>query len=574
MREKDKAFSQPVSTTLVKETVIQEVTPAPLNMNDLVEPVKNLTEPPTTTETSTEEAKAIPVLEQQVQNIAEPSTKIDTITAPSETSAEEAKTITAPSETNAEVVKLPKKRRRPRKQDIKDATDTSASPKGEVSVEMEKSSIELPKKRSRLRKRDIEDAERLAEEETWLTYTKEHNDDEIKKTLESTYFSALSKIKDQIKTLHVPEIQQYKYYEPYPETEKWCKLREQVCESPIWWKELTDILNTLGGAVLVEDRRLAVKLLEAKPTNELTEEERKSLRYAKQRNPIRRLFPTSYADGRDKNHFRLYPNNELNKKSGIVGLKGIYRENIINKLNNHWLPEGFRVVTLDLKACHTGIFVGLAGERIAPFTTKAYQSNRFWDVCIETALSSGIKIEKEYLKRIFYKALNGGSVDTPESIVKSLLFYYSSKMSQEDALTMARDMIKVPAIKELGRFQRTLAERKYVYLTFTDEPFRGGFQPGFQSSDPKDHPSRSSYHGGLITSRVLVTVEQVIVMSLYVKLLELGSIPLCLEHDGIVILTNSPDTLKQCRNHVLHISKDLVGVEIDLESKDKTIEMS
>jgi hypothetical protein len=67
--------------------------------------------------------------------------------------------------------------------------------------------------------------------------------------------------------------------------------------------------------------------------------------------------------------------------------------------------------------------------------------------------------------------------------------------------------------------------------------------------------------------------EQVIIYALYCKLLELQCIPLCLEHDGFLVLSNNQQSLKECRNYVLQISKLLVGVEIDLESKDKTFDL-
>ena len=70
------------------------------------------------------------------------------------------------------------------------------------------------------------------------------------------------------------------------------------------------------------------------------------------------------------------------------------------------------------------------------------------------------------------------------------------------------------------------------------------------------------------------TLEQVVVISLYVKWLELGSIPLCLEHDGFLLLTNSLNALQECRRTILDISKQLIGVEVDLESKDPYLDLS
>jgi hypothetical protein len=308
--------------------------------------------------------------------------------------------------------------------------------------------------------------------------------------------------------------------------------------------------------------------------DELNEKDRKSLRYSQQRNPIRRLFPSSYVDGYDSQHFRLYPMNDLGKKSGIVGLKGSYKYRILSKLNNDWLPEGYRLVNVDLTACHTGIFVGLAGARMAPFTTEAYISQRFWERILDEASKSGLDVKKAYLKRIFYKALNGGSVETPESIASSLRTYYPDELDQETALKIAVDMKKLPVIKELGAFQHTLANRQYVYLSFATEPFRGGYAPEFRSTDKKTWPSRSSYHGGLMSSRVLVSAEQVIIVSLCKKLLERGCIPMCLEHDGLLVLTNDHDALRACREDVMQISKRLLGVEIDLESKDHIYDLS
>lgn len=134
-------------------------------------------------------------------------------------------------------------------------------------------------------------------------------------------------------------------------------------------------------------------------------------------------------------------------------------------------------------------------------------------------------------------------------------------------------MKKIPVIQELGEFQKVLSRQSSLFLTFSSKPYYGGNDPRFQSNNKKDHPSNSQFHGGLMSSRLLVCCEQILIFSLFKILLEKQCIPLCLEHDGLLVLTNNEKSLEECRRYVLQKSKELVGVEIDMESQDQLFDM-
>jgi hypothetical protein len=158
-------------------------------------------------------------------------------------------------------------------------------------------------------------------------------------------------------------------------------------------------------------------------------------------------------------------------------------------------------------------------------------------------------------------------VDLLQKIGKTIQEYYPEVLGDQ-ASGYGRDFMKLPMIKELEGFQNRLQFRRYAYICFMEQPYQGKYRIKYTKPNKKDRPSKTKYHGGLMTSRLLASAEQVIILSLYQRLLKVGCIPLCLEHDGIFVLSNGVESFKKCREYANEVSRKLIGAEIDLESKD------
>lgn len=94
----------------------------------------------------------------------------------------------------------------------------------------------------------------------------------------------------------------------------------------------------------------------------------------------------------------------------------------------------------------------------------------------------------------------------------------------------------MPIIAELHHFQTTRKETAFVYLPSQQDQFAGQYREGYRSPNPKDHPARSAYHAVLMTSRVFAGVEILMILSVVKMLLRRAAIPLCLEHEAILVM--------------------------------------
>nr|YP_009033761.1 hypothetical protein [Roya anglica]YP_009033776.1 hypothetical protein [Roya anglica]AHZ11144.1 hypothetical protein [Roya anglica]AHZ11159.1 hypothetical protein [Roya anglica] len=199
----------------------------------------------------------------------------------------------------------------------------------------------------------------------------------------------------------------------------------------------------------------------------------------------------------------------------------------------------------------------------------AYHGTNFWEVCLE-GIESKFSLKK-YLKRIFYKALNGGQSETWEQILNTLRTHYKDDqiLWQPEGMQIARTIQELPLIKELVAFQKTLSERDSIYLPTMEVAFVGRNRKGMEAQKAKDRPSKSQFHGGLMTSRLFAGQEFLLFMITFQALLrEEGCIPICGAHDGIYVLVQAETDLKAICKHVTDASVQLLGIEIQLDVKE------
>lgn len=186
-------------------------------------------------------------------------------------------------------------------------------------------------------------------------------------------------------------------------------------------------------------------------------------------------------------------------------------------------------------ACHTGIYAGLMGRTKAPNTWEAYQSGAFWSFILGRW---GDLCPKSLLKRILYSGLNGASLTSQTGAIFSYVKdAYGNSPSFDHYL---QSVLGHPILQELALFHDLVGSRSLVYLPSRTNPYYGRSEE--EASLGK---SRSLYHNGLPTSRILASHEVVLLMYLVFFLEQEGlGIPVSLENDGLVYITRRASTLR------------------------------
>ena len=364
-------------------------------------------------------------------------------------------------------------------------------------------------------------------------------------------------------SFQVPPIARYSYSTPFPYALEWAQTRDQLKTLPELWKPLSVRLNQYGLGILELIRAEQRQVLASKTS--CTEAERKWLLQVTQQNGVRRLFPYGYVDGRDIEYKRLVPTNDTPQKTSILNLRQELRNPVLECFNTKYLPGPLCIVPWDLASCHAAIFAGLGGKMMAPLTLEALKSGNMWDHALKQAKAGhGQKVQKKHLKTIFYKALNGGSLQTPQSIIETIQEKHS--LEDEEVQVIAKELFELPIIQELKAFQTALNEKSYIYLPVQVHKFAGAHRSGYRSSNKADHPARSSYHAGLMTSRVFAAVEIILIIKVVHILLINGAIPLCLEHDGILVMGAKTLDINTFNTLLTEFSQVLVGLPIQLEA--------
>ena len=258
--------------------------------------------------------------------------------------------------------------------------------------------------------------------------------------------------------LQIPPIERYYLSRPFLYASEWEVERNQLKILPAMWKPLAIYLNQhgLGNLELIREQQRTI--LSKKES--LSEYERKWLRQVTQRNGVRRLFLYQYGEGFDHEYKRLNPINDTTQKTSILNLRSELRNAVLEVLNREYMPTGLQIIPWDLVSCHASIYAGLGGERMAPITRKALKSGRMRDFALEqTKQTEGEqKVQKKHLKTIFYKALNGGSLQEPKNIIDSIQEKHS--LSSDDARVIAHEIFQLPIIRELRDFQLDLGGRE------------------------------------------------------------------------------------------------------------------
>lgn len=137
------------------------------------------------------------------------------------------------------------------------------------------------------------------------------------------------------------------------------------------------------------------------------------------------ICPTFYKRTKDGVYPRVQPGGLSKNKLGLLGAHKLFRNAVIGDLNRMLAKIGYKIIEVDLVSCHLKILVDLdLGTPILRLLLTS--GGNVWQSLVGS-LSEQIREEfsfaflKAMMKKVAYKALQGGRVDSVEKIHKTLL---------------------------------------------------------------------------------------------------------------------------------------------------------
>jgi hypothetical protein len=175
------------------------------------------------------------------------------------------------------------------------------------------------------------------------------------------------------------------------------------------------------------------------------------------------VFPTGYY--RSDVYPRLNPFGPRSNKLGLGGAHKKYRTDLLALFSGMlYTISSWELYELDLVSCHTNILLGL--DIGAPKLQRVLdQGLNIWKE-IDSVMTQEVKdklpfnVLKQCYKRICYKCLQGGRVDTADKIVNSLAV--EQKEFGEDIKTLGTELFKNPIVQEFDQLNKTIAHRYEV----------------------------------------------------------------------------------------------------------------
>ena len=214
--------------------------------------------------------------------------------------------------------------------------------------------------------------------------------------------------------------------------------------------------------------------------------------------------------------------------TNLLSIQGPFKSEVLRFIQDSW---GCSCIKIDLQAAHTFIargFILRSGELTPELDSFLLDPKGVWEK-IDSFIKESYPIahsrfspldgsQKGMLKKIskttLYKVLNGGSIARHDNLEE--VFKDDSLYNDDIEFGLGEALRAVPIFVELIKFNKLcLNNRNQVYL------------PTIVESTP------SSYKA---TSRVLASLESMILANLSFKLLEKGYLIISLEHDGLVCL--------------------------------------
>ena len=320
------------------------------------------------------------------------------------------------------------------------------------------------------------------------------------------------------------------------------KAYQAMLEMPLLWLPLIDVLEKLQPP--------STRDLIYKKVGEADNRERSWFTCKRTSGIVGFTIPTSY--GRNKNRYpRVKPLGRGNSKLGLLGVHKAFRTAVLGDFNQKLKPLGWCLFEVDIVSCHLYILASIKLKTPLLQKTLAERGN-VWK-SIHSNLSEKMRDKfsfpflKACIKRLAYKCLQGGRIDSVEKIYNTL--EGEQKLVGKDLQELSKELAKQALLLEFDWFNRQVMEkfrrlkRVEVFIP-TDE---AGFvlvenKKVLQGEGRTSNPCR-------IASQVVTGVEtlEILILLEGMRKLQLPWVPLSLHHDGFAILAREDglETSKQ-----------------------------
>ena len=336
-------------------------------------------------------------------------------------------------------------------------------------------------------------------------------------------------------TLELGELFNYRPFSEYRASEQVAKAYKAMLHMPALWSDLALQLEQLQPPSV---RNMIYKRLGSADQRE------RSWFTAKRSGGIMGfIIPTLY-ERCDNKYPRVKPVGSSTSKLGPLGVHKAFRKAVLGDLNERISPLEWCLVEVDIVSCHLRILAGLNLQTPLLIQTLGERKN-IWKNMISN-LSETIRFEfpfpflKACVKKLAYKCLQGGRIDSPEAIYKTLTA--DQKLIGKDLKDLSTELCKNQLLQEFDCLNREVVERfdrlgRVEVFTPIDV---GGFV-----LEPTGLPSGEGRTSNAcrIASQVVTGVEvlEILILLEGIRKLQLPWVPLSLHHDGFAILARKKD---------------------------------
>ncbi len=327
------------------------------------------------------------------------------------------------------------------------------------------------------------------------------------------------------------ELQPYDPWHPYKNVDAVNQAYVAMLTMPHCWERLCCLLEGLSTAAT---RDLVYKLLGQRDSRERSW-------YTCKRQPgvLSFLIPTDYTQGdKDPLYPRVQPrNSKANGSLGLIGVHKAFRIAVLSDLNKALQPTGYKVIEVDFISCHLAI---LAGLRLGtPALSNLLKSGgNVWKTMVGSLSTKhqkefGFVFLKAAAKKLSYKCLQGGRVDSPEKILRTLKD--DEKRVGQSLRAVSEDFARNKLLLEFDILNTRIMERLRTYgrvRVFTPmhhTPLELVRRP--QRKAEIANPCR-------LASQVVVGAEMLQLLALLETMrdLRVSWLPISLHHDGAALL--------------------------------------
>lgn len=252
------------------------------------------------------------------------------------------------------------------------------------------------------------------------------------------------------------------------------------------------------------------------------------------------LFPINYVRNTE-GYPRIEPRGEGTSKMGLLRLEKSFRKAVLGDLDHKLRTFGYGIYEVDLESCHTQILCDLKLGAIE-LERLMVQGGSIWKTMIQ-ALPEDLQKDfsfdflKKCAKRLCYKALQGGRIDTVEKIRKTLApeegqvgksLEFVSEAFSRNALLMEFELLNRQIMRKYNQ-RRQLR----VYSPIDPEPFT--LVPDRSTLSKKNWYTENPCR---VASQIVTGIEifQIVNMMNQMKELQLPWIPFSMHHDGCALL--------------------------------------